>query len=89
VTTRKLRVVTARNQQVARVDYESDAEICGDIEERLVQSIRDAAARSDAVLVSDYLKGVVTRAVARAALEAARPAGNTSLLEPQMCHLDI
>jgi len=39
VTTRKLRVVTTRNQQVARVDYETDAEICGGIEERLVQNI--------------------------------------------------
>ena len=28
-TTRKLRVVTTRNQQVARIDYESDAEIDG------------------------------------------------------------
>jgi D-beta-D-heptose 7-phosphate kinase/D-beta-D-heptose 1-phosphate adenosyltransferase len=89
VTTRKLRVVTARNQQVARVDYESDADIGGDIEERLVQSIRDAAARSDAVLVSDYLKGVVTRAVARAAIDAARTAGIPSLIDPKVSHVDF
>ena len=31
-TTTKMRIVTDRNQQVARVDYEVDAEIAGDIE---------------------------------------------------------
>jgi bifunctional ADP-heptose synthase (sugar kinase/adenylyltransferase) len=29
-TTRKMRVVTSRNQQVARIDYESDREARGD-----------------------------------------------------------
>jgi rfaE bifunctional protein kinase chain/domain len=89
VTTRKLRVVTARNQQVARVDYESDAEICGPIEERLVQSIREAAARCDAVLVSDYLKGVVTRAVARAAIDGARTRRVPCLIDPKVPHIDF
>ena len=35
-TTRKLRVVTTRNQQVARIDYESDAEIAGALEAAVV-----------------------------------------------------
>ena len=89
VTTRKLRVVTTRNQQVARVDYESDAEISGAIEERLVQSIREAAARCDAVLVSDYLKGVVTRGVARAAIDGARTHGVPCLIDPKVPHIDF
>ncbi len=89
VTTRKLRVVTTRNQQVARVDYESDAEICGPIEERLVQRIREAAARCDAVLVSDYLKGAVTRAVARAAIDGARTRRVPCLIDPKVSHVDF
>src|SRR3954465_1339609 len=56
-TTRKLRVVTTRNQQVARVDYESDGEVSPRKEEALVAKVRAAAANADVVLVSDYQKG--------------------------------
>ena len=49
-TTTKVRIVTERNQQVARIDYESDAEIAGEIEERIIAddpaSTRRAAPRS-------------------------------------------
>src|SRR4051812_34115848 len=39
VTTTKVRIVTERNQQVARVDYENDAEISGDVEYGIVGGI--------------------------------------------------
>ena len=71
-TTRKLRVVTTRNQQVARIDYECDRAVDGDLEAALVKKIRDAAARADVVLVSDYQKGTITQATAQAAIEAAK-----------------
>src|SRR3977135_3290608 len=35
-TTTKVRIVTERNQQVARIDYENDAEIAAELETRLV-----------------------------------------------------
>ena len=38
-TTRKLRVVTSRNQQVARIDYEDDREVQGDVEAAIVGRI--------------------------------------------------
>src|SRR5205807_8089460 len=38
-TTEKVRIVTERNQQVARVDYEHDADVAGAIEEELVARI--------------------------------------------------
>ena len=38
-TTRKLRVVTSRNQQVARIDYEDDREVEGDVEAAIVGRI--------------------------------------------------
>src|SRR5689334_18033817 len=46
-TTRKLRVVTTKNQQVARVDYECDSAVTGELEATLVKKIRDAALRVD------------------------------------------
>ena len=36
-TTRKLRVVTTRNQQVARIDYESDREIGGTLQDAVLR----------------------------------------------------
>jgi len=87
-TTRKLRVVTTRNQQVARIDYECDRAADGELEETLVRKIRDAAARADAVLISDYQKGAVTRATAQAAIGAAKARGIPVLVDPKVAHID-
>src|SRR3954466_2158766 len=43
-TTRKLRVVTTRNQQVARIDYECDRPAAGDLQAALAWKIKEAAA---------------------------------------------
>jgi len=87
-TTRKQRVVTTKNQQVARIDYESDQAILGDIESALVSKIRDAALRADVILVSDYQKGAVTHATAQAAIAGAHARGIPSLVDPKVPHID-
>jgi D-beta-D-heptose 7-phosphate kinase/D-beta-D-heptose 1-phosphate adenosyltransferase len=87
-TTRKLRVVTTRNQQVARIDYESDAEVSGEVERQLVQHIDTLSAKAGAIVISDYLKGVVSRAVAAAALSAAQRRGVPLLVDPKVPHVD-
>jgi len=87
-TTRKLRVVTTRNQQVARIDYECDGEVADGIERTLVANLTDAAGRADVVLVSDYQKGTITRGVARAAIDAARARRIPSLVDPKVPHID-
>jgi D-beta-D-heptose 7-phosphate kinase/D-beta-D-heptose 1-phosphate adenosyltransferase len=87
-TTRKLRVVTTRNQQVARIDYESDAEVAGDTEAALIARIDDLSKTADAILVSDYLKGVISREVAAAAIRAAARAGIPVLVDPKVPHVD-
>ena len=87
-TTRKLRVVTTRNQQVARIDYECDRPVTGDLESALVKKIRAAVAHADVVLISDYQKGAITRASANAAIEAARGRRIASLVDPKVPHID-
>jgi rfaE bifunctional protein kinase chain/domain len=87
-TTRKLRVVTTRNQQVARIDYECDRPIDGDLEAALVKKVRTAAAHAHVVLISDYQKGTITRATAHAAIEAAKAKGIPSLVDPKVPHID-
>ena len=87
-TTRKLRIVTTRNQQVARIDYEDDREVTGAAEASLLATIEDLVPRAQAVLVSDYLKGAVSRGVARAAIDAARRARLPVLIDPKVPHVD-
>jgi D-glycero-beta-D-manno-heptose-7-phosphate kinase len=87
-TTRKLRVVTVRNQQVARIDYEEDAEVHGDVEAAIISRIEQLAPSADAVLVSDYMKGVVSLGVATAAIAAATRRGIPVLVDPKVPHID-
>jgi rfaE bifunctional protein kinase chain/domain len=83
-TTRKVRVVTERNQQVARVDYEADDDAAGAGETGLVAHLTAAARETDAIVLSDYAKGVVTPAVIAAAVAAARGAGVPLLVDPKV-----
>jgi len=87
-TTTKQRIVTTRNQQVARVDYEDDAEAAGEIERALVDRARRALAHADVVVVSDYLKGAVTRALVAAIVEGARERRIPVLVDPKIPHID-
>src|SRR5579875_3656362 len=66
-TTRKTRVV-AHSQQVVRADWESTAPLRDDDRKRIADAVRTAAADADAVVLSDYAKGLVSRDVVEAAL---------------------
>jgi len=68
-TTRKMRVV-AHNQQVVRTDWESTAPLDERDRARIVAAVRTAVAGADAVVVSDYAKGLVGRELVEAALGA-------------------
>ena len=87
-TTRKLRVVTTRNQQVARIDYERDDEIAGALEAAVSARIVAQVAAADAVLISDYLKGVISRGVARACIDEAARRNIPVLVDPKVPHID-
>ena len=87
-TTTKVRVVTDRNQQVARIDYEADAEIAGEIEERIIAEIQKYAPRASAIIISDYMKGCITRKVVQAAVSAAAERGAPVLVDPKIPHLE-
>jgi D-beta-D-heptose 7-phosphate kinase/D-beta-D-heptose 1-phosphate adenosyltransferase len=66
-TTRKTRVV-AHNQQVVRVDWESVADLPADDRTKLRDIIKLEAARADAVVLSDYAKGLFSRDLVEAAM---------------------
>jgi len=87
-TTTKQRIVTTRNQQVARVDFEDDTEAAGDVERALVERALRVLAHADVVVVSDYLKGSVTRRLVAAVVAAAKARNVPVLVDPKIPHID-
>src|SRR5688500_8805302 len=87
-TTTKVRIVTERNQQVARIDYEIDTDIKDEFEHRVIAEIQKHAQQTSAIVISDYLKGCITRAVVQAAVAAAAGRGIPVLVDPKIPHVD-
>src|SRR5262245_30924372 len=81
-TTRKMRIVTNRNQQVARVDYEHETELTESKAGALVTATTQAAASAKAIVLSDYRKGVVSREVIAAAVAAAAERKAPVIVDP-------
>jgi D-beta-D-heptose 7-phosphate kinase/D-beta-D-heptose 1-phosphate adenosyltransferase len=80
--------VTTRNQQVARIDYESDTEIAAAVEANVIRKIHDLSSSAHAIVISDYLKGAVSRNVAAAAVEASGKHGIPLLVDPKVPHIE-
>lgn len=87
-TTVKMRIVTDRHQQVARVDYENADEPDQRTSDRLATAIERAVEGAGAVIVSDYVKGGVTLALMQRLLAKARTARVPVLVDPKIPHLD-
>lgn len=87
-TTRKVRVVTTRNQQVARIDYEKDEEIATSVAERLAAKLDGIASHARAFVVSDYSKGAITRGLMRHVIQLGATRGVPVLVDPKRLHLD-
>jgi D-beta-D-heptose 7-phosphate kinase/D-beta-D-heptose 1-phosphate adenosyltransferase len=79
-TTLKTRFVSG-GQQLLRVDLEESRAVTGDVEQRLVRTIRDAAQGAGAILLSDYGKGVVTDAVIAVCRQAAKACGGVVVVD--------
>lgn len=69
-TTQKIRHVT-NSQQLLRVDYEVRSNVSAEVEDEILEAIKHEIENGvDAILVSDYAKGVVTERVAKTIMEA-------------------
>jgi D-beta-D-heptose 7-phosphate kinase / D-beta-D-heptose 1-phosphate adenosyltransferase len=82
-TLRKMRVI-GQQQQIVRLDYEdippaADRSIAAAVQERIETCIDSC----DVVVVSDYAKGFVSPAVARAIITRAHEAGRPVIVDPR------
>ena len=69
-TTIKIRII-ARHQMVVRADREHRGHVNGSVESAIIATVKDAIGNADALIVSDYDKGVVTRRVLQETLSVA------------------
>ncbi len=81
-TTIKTRYMGGQHQ-IVRVDREQPAPISKATEDRLIAAVNMLASDCDAVMISDYAKGVLTDSVLRAAIEAGRKAGVPVVVDPK------
>ena len=81
-TTMKTRIV-ARSQQLVRVDEEEDHDFASEDVARLKQAISTSIDRSDAVVLEDYDKGVLSVEVIRYVMELASQRGIPVVVDPK------
>ena len=81
-TTVKTRII-AHNQQVVRADRESRDEVSGMVATTLADRILDGLGAFDAIVLSDYGKGVITRQLLEALIPRARSAGKIVSVDPK------
>jgi rfaE bifunctional protein kinase chain/domain len=93
-TTQKTRII-AHSQQVVRVDHEKRDPINSDEEAQVLAYLETAIPYCEALLLSDYQKGLLGRDLVSKAIEAANGHGKVSTgnLKPQgiggHCHLTV
>ncbi len=87
-TTVKTRII-AHHQQVVRADRERTEPIPRELEHELLERVRRMLPGAQALVVSDYHKGVVTPRVMEALLQAARRLGVPLLVDPKVPHFGL
>jgi D-beta-D-heptose 7-phosphate kinase/D-beta-D-heptose 1-phosphate adenosyltransferase len=81
-TVTKLRILGGR-QQMLRLDSESQGERPPDDYARLIQTVLAQLPRSNAVVLSDYAKGVLSEDVCQQVIQSARRGGIPVLVDPK------
>jgi len=81
-TSKKTRVVAA-NQQIVRIDRESREPLAPEFEEQLIGFLRERAGEFGVILVSDYLKGVLTERILAEIAAAGRRHGIPVVVDPK------
>jgi D-beta-D-heptose 7-phosphate kinase/D-beta-D-heptose 1-phosphate adenosyltransferase len=87
ITTLKTRII-ANNQQVVRADREDRSALSDRVNRTLVERFLEALPQVEAIVVSDYDKGVVNSHVLGEVLPAAERAGVPVFLDPKVAHAD-
>jgi D-beta-D-heptose 7-phosphate kinase/D-beta-D-heptose 1-phosphate adenosyltransferase len=81
-TTVKTRII-AHTQQVARIDKEDNEEISEALKKKIIDSYRESLKRIDALIISDYGKGIVSKKLIGEVVIPARQKGIPVCVDPK------
>lgn len=87
-TIQKIRVM-GRSQQLLRVDYEKKEHVHRDIEQKIIKFLEKAIGETDAVVISDYAKGVITPDICNKLVEMAKSKKKPVIVDPKPKHRDL
>jgi D-glycero-beta-D-manno-heptose-7-phosphate kinase len=82
-TSIKTRII-AHHQQVCRTDREDRSPLSTDVQSRIADKFRTLLSSVDAVIVSDYAKGLITPSMLRRILPKAKAARKIVCVDPKM-----
>ncbi|WP_300393107.1 D-glycero-beta-D-manno-heptose-7-phosphate kinase [Fusobacterium sp.] len=77
------RRILGGNQQLLRIDWEDPTNINEILEETILNNLRKNIENIDAIILSDYDKGVLTERVAKEAIKLARKYGKIITVDPK------
>lgn len=77
------RRILGGNQQLLRIDWEDPTNINGILEETILSNLKENIENIDAIILSDYDKGVLTERVAKEAIKLARKYGKIVTVDPK------
>lgn len=80
-TTRKLRVMV-QNHHIVRVDYERRQFIDREVEEAIIERVKELAPRVVSVIIQDYAKGVISERLVQEIVKISRSNGKRVLVDP-------
>jgi len=86
-TTLKTRVI-ANNQQVVRFDKEDKRSISGRVMEELSLFLKKAIPEHDAVIVSDYMKGLICKELVQEIVKSAKKGNKLVAVDPKPSHIN-
>ncbi len=75
--------ILAQGQQLLRFDVEEPGIPSPDLQQELIEAIRNQGQEAEAIVISDYAKGVVEPAIIEAAVEVARTRGIPLIVDPK------
>lgn len=80
-TTEKVRFIAENNQQVMRLDNESQNEIDNDVGARMLGALTERIDDFDIIVLSDYAKGLLTETFTQSVIRLAKEHGKRTLVD--------
>lgn len=87
-TIQKTRII-GRSQQLLRVDYEKKGYAKDHVEEKILDFISKVIDKIDAIIISDYAKGVVTKKLVKAVVRISKDKNKILVIDPKPKHKEF